>query len=536
MSEMQILRKKILFSFLVLLLNCHLSIEGDNLANQGFLYYFSHLASSSSTNGANTPNTDNPVINPPSPTSNPISVVSTTPNDNAINISLLPASYSVTFSSSVKPTTVTTSTSGTTCSGSVQISDDDFTTCIPALAQPTTADNTTFTVNLSLPISFRADVIYKIKVTTAVTDLNGVAITSSYTTTNGFRTGTPCGHNCFFSSTSLTANAGPGSSSFLIQSGANSGKQLIIHGGVTSTTLYNFSDQSASVGPTLTTSVSNGSSNAFLSSGANAGKTLVIVGIGTAMQIFDPIANSFSVGTVSPVSVTSGSISFRIPSGPNAGKIFYVRSGSQRQWALYDPSTDSYYFVSPATDFSSNVGSGVFAFLIQSGANTGKYFIAHGSVNTDASIYDPVANNLTYVAGGASLAVNSDSKSFYITTGIQAGKNLLYYSGGSTTKLYDHSAGSIGAGPALPGNIGPGSNNFAITTGANAGKTLILQGGSNVSYLYDPTTNTFSAGPSLASGTISGDSHNFPANGGLYPTATYVVNGGASSTINIYFP
>ncbi len=276
---------KIFFSFIVLFINCQLEVESNNLANQGFLYYLSHLSSTNSTNGSNTTNTNNPVTNTPSPTSNPVSVISTTPNDNAINISLLPASYSVTFSSSVNPTTVTTSISGTTCSGSVQISDDNFATCIPALAQPTTADNTTFTVSLALPISFRADVIYKIKITTAVTDMNGIAITSSYTTANGFRTGTPCGHNCFFSSTSLTANAGPGSSSFLIQSGTNIGKQLIIHGGGTSTTLYNFSDQSASVGPSLTTSVSNGSSNAFLSSGANTGKTLVIVGIGTAMQI-----------------------------------------------------------------------------------------------------------------------------------------------------------------------------------------------------------------------------------------------------------
>ena len=533
-------------------MNCQLSIQNENLANEGFLYYLTRFSLSSSTNGATATNTNNPIPNSPTPTppaqptptptpassSNPISVISTTPNDNAINVSLLPASYSITFSGSVKATTVTTSTSGVSCSGSVQISDDNFITCIPALAQPTTADNTTFTVNLALPISFRADVTYKIKITTAVTDGNGVAITSSYTTANGFKTGTPCGHNCFFSSTSLTANSGPGSSSFLIQSGANSGKQLIIHGNATSTTLYNFSDQSASVGPILTTSVTNGSSNAFLSSGANTGKTLVIVGAsGTAMQIFDPIANSFSVGTVSPIPVTNGSISFRISSGPNMGKIFFVRSGSQRSWALYDPSADTYYQVSPASDFSSNVGSGIFAFLIQSGANAGKYFIAHGSSNTDASIYDPGANNLTYIVGGASLTVNTDSKSFYIATGIHAGKNLIYYGGSSTTKLYDHSAGSISAGPALPGNIGAGSNNFTITTGANAGKTLVLQGGTNVSYLYDPTTNAFNAGPSVASGIIGGDSHNFPANGGLYPTATYVVNGSAaSSTINIYFP
>ncbi len=236
------------------------------------------------------------------------------------------------------------------------------------------------------------------------------------------------------------------------------------------------------------------------------------------------------------MSVTSGSISFRISSGTNTGKIFYIRSGSQRQWALYDPSTDSYYFNSPASDFASNVGSGAFAFLIQSGGNMGKYFIAHGSANSDASFYDPTLNNLTYIGAGASLTVNGDSKSFYITSGIHAGKNLNYYGGNTATRLYDHTAASNSIGPNLPGSIGPGSNNFTITTGANAGKTLILQGGTNVSYLYDPTTNTFIAGPTLASGTISGDSHNFPANGGLYPTATYVVNGGAASTINIYFP
>jgi hypothetical protein len=513
------------FLFLFIFQNCEVNRINKNFVNQGFLSYLSRLLSSRSTSQAS----------PTPPISTPLTVVSTTPADNSIDVSLLPTSYSIKFSGAVNPTTVTTSTSGNSCTGSVQISDDNFTTCIPASSQPITTDTISYTINLSLPISFRADVVYKIKVTTSVLDTNGVAL-SSYTSTNGFRTGTPCGHNCFFSGSPLTASAGAGSSSFLIQSGSNSGKQLIIHGNSTTTTLFDFTNQTVTVGPVSPSSIGTGSSNAFLSSGANAGKTLVFrASVTTGTFIYDPIANSFSVGTVSPFQVTTGSFSFTIQGGVNAGKIFYFRSGAQRQWALYQPSTDTYLFNSPATDFASNV-SGGFVFLIQSGVNTGKYFIAHGG-NTDASIYDPDTNSLTYVGAGASLTVGGGSKSFYIASGIHIGKNLIYYGGTTATRLYDHTAGTNSIGPNLLGSIGPNSLNFPITTGSNSGKTLILQGGgSNVSYIYDPATNSFSLGPTLASGTTGVDSHFFTANGGLYPTATYVVNAGSTNTINLYFP
>jgi len=102
-------------------------------------------------------------------------------------------------------TSVTTNTSNTTCSGSLQLSSDSFSTCVQMSSSPSSSSNAnaddTFTVTPSLKMFYSAT--YKIRVTTGAEDSAGNNIASQYTQTYGFETiitiPTTAGsaHSCF---------------------------------------------------------------------------------------------------------------------------------------------------------------------------------------------------------------------------------------------------------------------------------------------------------------------------------------------------
>ena len=77
----------------------------------------------------------------------------------------------VTFSENMETGSVTTNTSDTTCSGSFQLSSDNFTTCIKMSATPVASDNDTiFTITPASSLS--AVTTFKVKITTSVTDIS----------------------------------------------------------------------------------------------------------------------------------------------------------------------------------------------------------------------------------------------------------------------------------------------------------------------------------------------------------------------------
>ena len=111
-------------------------------------------------------------------------VSSLSPSDNSSDVAIA-STIAVTFNEAISTGTVTTNTSDTTCSGSFQISSDNFSSCIKMSAVPSVSnDDKTFTLTPAESLSTRTT--YKIKLTTSVTDANGVAL-ESYTT-NGFIT------------------------------------------------------------------------------------------------------------------------------------------------------------------------------------------------------------------------------------------------------------------------------------------------------------------------------------------------------------
>jgi Bacterial Ig-like domain len=92
------------------------------------------------------------------------------------------------FSADMAPDSVTASTSGSTCGGSVQVSADNFATCVPMNGQPSNADSgRIFTLTPAAPLS--ANTLYKTRVTTAVRSADNQHLSSTYSTTTGFRTG-----------------------------------------------------------------------------------------------------------------------------------------------------------------------------------------------------------------------------------------------------------------------------------------------------------------------------------------------------------
>ena len=119
----------------------------------------------------------------------PPSVVSTLPADGSSVVA--GSSIAVTFSAAMMPATLTAQTSPGACTGSIQVSLNDFASCIAvASAAPAmSAGNTvaTFTAAPGLLVNRR----YKIRVTTAAQSAGSIALAGQYTSGLGFTTGSP---------------------------------------------------------------------------------------------------------------------------------------------------------------------------------------------------------------------------------------------------------------------------------------------------------------------------------------------------------
>ena len=124
-------------------------------------------------------------------------ITSVSPVDNTTSVAVN-STVALTFSEKISTSTISTNTSDTSCSGSLQLSSDNFTSCVKMSAAPTASnDNQTFTAtpadNLSTSTS------YKLQATTTVKDPAGNALAAAYTT-NGFTT----------ASTSSSSSSGSG--------------------------------------------------------------------------------------------------------------------------------------------------------------------------------------------------------------------------------------------------------------------------------------------------------------------------------------
>lgn len=462
-----------------------------------------------------------------------LSVVSTSPADGDTSISVS-STINIKFSESIDSTTLIVSTSGTSCSGNLQLSTDDFVTCIPFNGSPTTTDNISFTLT---PSSLKYGAAHKIMINTSVKSKTNKILASTYTSPNGFTTTTPCGSNCLVSvNLGVGNNVAAGGHSIVIPSGSsNAGKTLIIVGSSTNkTVLFDPSNATFSQGPNLTQNAAAGANSFAIASGSNNGKILILHAGGLAnTSLYDPTTNAMSAGPSFTgncnTGLLTGANNFYISSGSNSGKTMIVCAVSFTT-AMYDPTTLS--FVN-GPNLTTTPGAGSYSFNISSGVNSGKTVVVIGGSSTIVNIYDPSTNsfsfpNLTNLAAAG-------AGSFNIATGLQSGKTLVYLGGGGTnTNLYDPSTGNFSAGPATTASINDGSSNFLLSYGSNKDKVMIVTANTTTTLLYDPSQNNFSNGITLPSSVSIGGFSFAP--GGNYPTARVIVFGNGANLGAIYFP
>jgi len=139
------------------------------------LFSFTVISCSSSSDGGGGSSTATDTTAP--------TVSSFYPTDN--QTILISDNISVTFSESMDNTSVTTNTSNTSCSGSFQLSSDNFSSCILISSAPSISNsNKTFSIDPSDNLSLLTT--YRIRVTTGVMDSFGNTMSSNNSTETGF--------------------------------------------------------------------------------------------------------------------------------------------------------------------------------------------------------------------------------------------------------------------------------------------------------------------------------------------------------------
>ena len=111
-------------------------------------------------------------------------VASTVPADAATDVAV-GTTVAVTFNHAMDTATLTTNTADTTCSGSLQLSADSFSTCIQMASAPA-ASNSNKTFTITPASSLASSTAHQIKVTTSAQSANSTALEA--VTTTGFTT------------------------------------------------------------------------------------------------------------------------------------------------------------------------------------------------------------------------------------------------------------------------------------------------------------------------------------------------------------
>jgi hypothetical protein len=118
----------------------------------------------------------------------PPTVLTILPTDNASEVPVFD-NISVTFSESMETSSVTTNTSDTSCSGSLMVSSDNFSSCVKMSSSPVVSNsNKTFTSSTSDNFSYSTT--YKMRVSTGVKDTVENSMANTYETSSGFHTDT----------------------------------------------------------------------------------------------------------------------------------------------------------------------------------------------------------------------------------------------------------------------------------------------------------------------------------------------------------
>lgn len=113
-------------------------------------------------------------------------IINVKPQDGAVQVPLN-ESISITFSETMNAETLIGNGDNSHCSGNIQLSNDDFSSCVPMSGNPTVT-NDGKTVLLTLASELGTDSTYKLMITTGVKDVGGGSLTEEYLSGSGFQT------------------------------------------------------------------------------------------------------------------------------------------------------------------------------------------------------------------------------------------------------------------------------------------------------------------------------------------------------------
>ncbi len=117
-----------------------------------------------------------------------VSVTTTSPAD--ATSATAGKTLSITFSTAMNPATLTAQTTAGACTGSLQVSLDDFASCIAFPSAVVMAPGNSLATLTAAP-GLLVNRTYKIRVTTAAKSSTGVPLSAQYTHVTGFKTGSP---------------------------------------------------------------------------------------------------------------------------------------------------------------------------------------------------------------------------------------------------------------------------------------------------------------------------------------------------------
>ena len=120
----------------------------------------------------------------------PPTVVSTAPANLAKNVAL-PSNITVTFSTAMKNASLASQTAVGACTGTIQVSADNFVTCAGFASSAPVLSNDGTVATLTPAPGLLVNSTYQIRVTTGAQSTAGLGLASTYQTPNGFSTSAP---------------------------------------------------------------------------------------------------------------------------------------------------------------------------------------------------------------------------------------------------------------------------------------------------------------------------------------------------------
>ena len=422
-------------------------------------------------------------------------ITSVSPVDNTSSVAVN-STVALTFSEKMSTSTISTNTSDTTCSGSLQLSSDNFTTCVKMSAAPTASnDNQTFTSTPADNLS--TSTTYKLQATTSVKDPAGNALATAYTT-NGFTTAS--------SSSSSSSGSGTIQGSVISYSGSSAMSGVNVSYALSGTTVDNattdssgdFTKSSLATG-TYTLSYSNSgyvdeTQSATL---ATDNQTLTVAKLkmlSTSCASTGTISGTIT-DAVSSANVSSVAISIRRGLSTTSGTVYntattdgsgaYSINSVARGWYTLQTSksgySDSTFHVVSCGNVSSQDSS--ISTTLASGAMRIVLSWPTGSTAADLDSHLQIPDN------------SSGSFHIYYDTNVAGVNHKKYLYGASDNVTLDRDETSA-AGTETVSITAVRSGNYSYsvhdyTNKANASISKLANSGASVKVYYNSTTTTY---------------------------------------------